>query len=176
MGKGRRQAVKIAYESRKEIIALMEPEKVSYVSEIINTVKPIIDGKAELVIPKRKSLISYPVVQQHSEALVNFFVKELTGLILDISFGPRTFKRELSNYFLNYSGEYGDTWDSIFIPVLNAIHDKKSILSLDVNYIHPKEQTEFEEHDIKFFKKRVSLQLCELTEILEKHWIKLKNK
>ncbi|MDO8657511.1 MAG: hypothetical protein Q7K55_02125 [Candidatus Levybacteria bacterium] len=174
MGNGKRQAIKIAFDLKKEVIVLMEPEKIDYVSGIIKTVEPILTVAADIVVPKRKSLISYPLVQQYSETLLNFFVKELTGLDLDISFGPRTFKRDLCNYFLDYKGEYGDKWDSLYIPVLNAIHDKRNILSVDVDYTHPKEQTEVEEHDLEFFKKRVDLQLCELTDILRKHWKKIK--
>lgn len=174
MGNGKREAIKIAFDLKKEVIVLMESEKTDYVSGIIKTVEPIQTGAADLVVPKRKSLVSYPLVQQHSEALINFFVRELTGLNLDMSFGPRTFKRELCSYFLDYKGEYGDKWDSLYIPVLNAIHDKKNILSVDVDYTHPTKQTEFEEHDLEFFKKRVDLQLCELTDILGKHWKKIK--
>lgn len=174
MGNGKRQVIKIAYDLKKEVIALMEPEKIDYVSGITKTAEPILTGTADMVIPKRKSLISYPLVQQHSETLLNFFVKELTGLDLDISFGPRTFKRGLCSYFLDYKGEYGDKWDSLYIPVLNAIHDKKNILSVEIDYTHPKEQTKSEEHDLEFFKKRVDEQLCELTDILGKHWKKIK--
>ncbi|MBL7100450.1 MAG: hypothetical protein ISS23_00680 [Nanoarchaeota archaeon] len=171
MGTGRRQVIKEAYNTNREIIAWTEPEKEDYIPEIIKTAVPIIEDIADLVVPKRKSLKSYPLEQQYAEKLGNLFWKELTGYDLDMWSGPRTWKREFSNYFLDYMGEYGDKWDSIFIPVIDVILDGKKVLSVEVNYTHPKEQAELEEHDLIFFMKRIE-QLTELTKALETHWKK----
>jgi len=172
MGAQRRNAIEYACNLGRDVIVWMEPEKETYVSEIEKTVTPIIEGSAEMVIPRRKSLESYPVFQQHFEQMGNIFWKDVTGTDLDVWFGPRTWKKEMSRYFLDYKGEYGDKWDSIFVPVVNAIFDGRKVISVDVDYIHPKKQTEAEEHNIKFYMKRVE-QLDNLTNALYKHWKKL---
>ncbi len=172
MGSGRRQAIKEALDTKKEVIVWTEPEKENYISEIVKTAKPIIEGYADLVVPKRKSLKSYPTAQQYAELLGNSFWKRLTGYDLDMWFGPRTWKKELSPYFLGYSGEYGDKWDSIFIPVIDAIFDEKKVISVEVKYTHPPKQTEIEEHDLNFYTKRIE-QLSNLLNALETHWKKL---
>lgn len=172
MGSGRRQAIKEALDTNKEVIAWTEPEKESYIPEIVKTAKPVIEGYADLVVPKRKSLKSYPTAQQYAEPLGNSFWKRLTGYDLDMWFGPRTWKKELSHYFLDYNGEYGDKWDSIFVPVMDAIFDGKKIISVEVKYTHPKKQTEIEEHDLNFYTKRIE-QLSNLLNSLETHWKKL---
>ncbi|MBL7148070.1 MAG: glycosyltransferase [Nanoarchaeota archaeon] len=172
MGKSRRQAIREAYNIGREVVAWAEPEKESYISQIVKTAEPIIKDSADLVVPKRKSLESYPAAQQYAEPLGNLFWKDLTGYDLDMWFGPRTWKKEISDYFLNYNGEYGDLWDSIFIPVMNAIIDGKKIISINVEYTHPKKQTEMEEHDLKFHWKRIK-QLNNLMPNLETHWRKI---
>ncbi|MFH1637021.1 MAG: hypothetical protein ABIB71_01185, partial [Candidatus Woesearchaeota archaeon] len=155
MGKGRRQVLKLAYETGKEIIAWIEPEKDSVIPELFKAVLPIVEGSADLVIPKRRSLETYPLLQQYAENMGNLFWKDLTGHDLDMWIGVRVFKRELVNYFLDYKGEYGDEWDSIFIPVMDAIVDGKTVKGVEINYVHPKEQTEIEEHDLQFHRKRL---------------------
>ncbi len=86
----------------------------------------------------------------------------------------RKWRKELSDYFLNYNGEYGDKWDSIFIPVMNAIFDGKRVSGVEVEYTHPHKQTEMEEHNLTFYRKRVE-QLENLMTSLEKHQRKLRS-
>lgn len=169
MGNGRREAMRYAFETGREILIWTEPEKANFISEISKTVKPILEGKSELVVPKRKSLDSYPITQQYSEPLGNLFFKKLTGFWLDIYFGPKIFNNKSVNYFLDYDGEYGDLWDSIQIPVMNAIFDKKRVLSVEVDYTHPREQTEIEEDHLNFYRIRIE-QLTNQMNSLESHW------
>ena len=174
MGAGRRQAIKEAFNTEREIIAWTEPEKVSYILELVKTVRPILNNSADLVVPKRRSLKSYPLIQQYTELSGNLFFKNLTGYELDMWIGPRTWRRELSDYFLDYNGEYGDKWDSIFIPVLNAIANGERVISVNVNYTHPKKQTQIEENNLEFDKKRIN-QLATLTSAMQTHWEKISN-
>src|SRR5476651_1906903 len=124
-GQGRREAMKAAGELDKAIIVWTEPEKYSFIPQIAKTTNPILNGEADLVIPKRQSLASYPTAQQWSEPFANAFFKELTKCDLDTFFGPRVFKKEMLPYFVDYDGSYGDKWDTLFIPILNMIHDGK---------------------------------------------------
>lgn len=172
MGSSRRQAIREAHNTGRSIIAWTEPEKEDYIPKIVDTAFPIITGSADLVVPRRKSLRSYPTAQQYAELFGNTFWKELTGTNLDVWFGPRTWRRELSDYFLNYDGTYGDKWDSIFIPVMDAIADGKKISGVEIEYTHPSRQTGLEEHDLTFSKKRLE-QLENLILGLETHWRKL---
>ena len=104
----------------------------------------------------------------------NLFWNKLTGHDLDMWFGPRTFRRDISAYFTAYNGEYGGKWDSIFIPVMDAIIGGENVKSVTVDYTHPAEQTAFEEQDLSLYWKRVK-QLENLLPALETHW-KKKNK
>ena len=80
LGNGRRQVIRKAYEEGYEAIAWIEPEKYSLVQEIRKTAMPILKGEADLVIPQRKSLLSYPDFQQHAENFGNCFWRTLTGV------------------------------------------------------------------------------------------------
>lgn len=171
MGISRRHAIQLACNVGREIIAWTEPEKGGYIKELVKTVEPILSFSTDIIIPRRKSLSSYPTIQRHTEIAGNLFWAKLTGYGLDMWFGPRTFKREVSGYFLGYNGEYGDKWDSIFIPVMDIILDGKNVEGVTVNYAHPKKQTEIEEHDLGFCKKRFE-QLTSLTNALDSHWKK----
>ena len=168
-GEKRRRAIQLATDSEREIVVAMEAEKADFVKEILTTTKLVFDGVADLVVPRRKSIKSYPTAQQLAEPLGNLFWKELTGYDLDIWFGPRVWNRDLSNYFLDYGGEHGDVWDSIFIPVMDAIVDGKRVVGVDVDYRHPQQQTEVEEQDLRFIRKRI-IQLENLTDAMQKHY------
>ncbi|MDD5145330.1 MAG: hypothetical protein PHF44_00555 [Candidatus Pacebacteria bacterium] len=168
MGVGRRIAIQLANDltGTNGVIIWMEPEKAPLVPYLAKLIEPITAGIADLVIPKRRSLSSYPLIQQHFEWLGNEAFRLLTGRVLDAWSGPRIFRPEIAPYFLNYKGEYGDQWDSIFIPVLRAIKDGKKVIGVEVNYIHPAEQTAVED-DFEMYQKR-RYQLNTLIEAMEK--------
>jgi len=168
MGNSRRQAIQAAFYLGTEIIAWTEPEKVDYIRFIQSTAEPILEGRADIIIPRRKSLESYPLFQQLTEEVGNVVWERLTKTDLDMWFGPRTWRRELTNYFLDYEG---DSWDSIFIPVMNAIIDRKNVSEVTVNYKHPPEQRDIEDNNPEFYLKRAD-QLKTLTELLKEHWVK----
>jgi len=175
LGNSRTQAFKEAYETGKEIIIWTEPEKESFITEIEKVILPLLENKADIIIPRRKSLSTYPLAQQYIESFGNAFWKELTSIDLDIWGGMRAFKRELCRYFLDYKGEYGNKWEILLVPIMNMIIDKKRIASIEIDYIHPREQTRVEEHNLEFYKKRVE-QLNNLTIPLEEYWKELNKK
>jgi|SRR3989344_3507094 len=172
MGGSRRQAISKCIEGSKDIIVWMEIEKVGIIKYLSELAKPIIWREADMVIPKRKSLKSYPKAQQYAEPLGNLLWKTLTGEELDIWFGPKLFNQEISQYFLNYNGEYGDKWDSTMIPVMNAFYDGKKIINYVINYEHPKKQKKVEEGNLELDLKRIE-QLSTLANPLIKHWKKI---
>jgi len=172
MGNGRRQAISLATEMSNNIVVWMEPEKAPFVSQIESLSSLLEKQAAGIVIPKRKSLSSYPFVQQQTEMLGNLFWKELTQSDLDVYFGPRVWKKEISEYFLKYNGEYGDLWDSTFIPIMNAIAEGKKVISGEIDYKHPPEQAEQEKNNLPFWEKRFE-QLDKLSTNIHQHWNKL---
>jgi hypothetical protein len=162
MGPSRRYAFEKAYQTLKPCIVWPEPEKWPLIKELPKLVTPILEGKADLVIPKRRSLDSYPVSQRYEESFGNIFLKELIGEFFDWWFGPRIGTREVfKQYFMKYRGKellyenvhgdeilFFDQWDSILCPGLHAFSDGKKLLSVDVDYTHPEGQTKAEEGDV----------------------------
>lgn len=167
MGEGRRQAIDDAafFDEENGIVVWMEPEKYTFVSQIKGLISRM--RNADMVIPERKSLASYPIDQQRFEWLGNYRFQELTGKKLDVWFGPRIMKFNIVPYFLSYKGDYGDKWDSIFIPVIRAIADERKVIGLKTNYKHPESQTREEQGNLNIFNKRRE-QLNSLVEALDK--------
>ena len=176
MGTGRRHAISRAAELGK-IVAWTEPEKNSYISQIKKTAIPVHEGRADLVVPTRPSLDSYPTSQQHAEKFGNQVWYELTGIRLDMWIGPRTWRSDLSHYFTQYDGikaGFGDKWEAIFLPVMKMHHDGKKVIAVDIDYTHPQEQTNLEEGNMEFTGKRL-IQLNNLLPALETYWKSLKS-
>ena len=169
MGGSRREAIAYGQITQKPIIAWMEPEKVGYIPELWKTVTPILDNRLELVVPTRRSLNSYPIIQQYCEEAGNFFFGNLTGKHLDMWSGPRTFAKDIGDYFVDYDGGFGDQWESIFIPVIAAIIDGRRVGGVEIDYTHPAEQTRLESGNIDLDLKRVE-QLNALTHNMAQYW------
>ena len=164
MGASRRQAMKEASRvaGKNGVVVWMEPEKYTFVPHIVGLAEVIMRKEADLVIPMRSSLNSYPKEQQESETLMNrLFERVLKKQKADLSFGPRIMNRVALSLFLDYKGEYGDKWDSIIIPVLRAVKMGLSVQYTDVPYVHPREQTREEEGTMEMFVKRIE-QFCNI--------------
>lgn len=165
MGQGRRQAISLASEvalSENQVswilasappedyfIAWIEPEK----DTIVQHLKHMIDH--DITIPRRASLSSYPLHQQYAENMGNEAFRIRTGRALDMWFGPRVFRLSAAHYFLDYNGEYGDKWDSIFIPVVRAIAAGVDVGEHMVDFEYPLEQCEAERDSFDIVGKRL---------------------
>ncbi len=168
-GSGRKEAISAGFDTDKHVVAIIEPEKFSFVKNIAASAKPILDGKADIVIPKRLSLKSYPVMQQHSESFVNIIWKKLTGLDLDIMFGPQMISHDACKFYTSYDGKYGDKWDALIIPIIKAIKDGMRCISSDVDFEYPTEQKDFEDAHFMFAMKRLE-QAYNIGTAIEKCW------
>ncbi len=181
MGRSRRQAFDAAANLRKhEMIAWLEPEKHPYVLAsnreipVAMTATPVYEGKADLVLPRRIDTSFYPATQQAIEFMcnvvsMNMFRKHFEGdnsedvypitSYLDHCSGPRTFRKDLVDYFLDYSGEINgiahDRWESVLVPVWKMMVGKKRVRGVAVPYEHPKEQTSMEGANLSYDLKRV---------------------
>lgn len=174
IGPSRRQAMTAASKlaNNDGCIIWTEPEKHTLIPELYKTVEPVFRKEADLVIPQRISLASYPKEQEYAERIGNLTFYYLTGHELDLWFGPRVTNQRALQHFLEYKGDYGDRWDSIFIPILRAVAADLKVISIEVNYTHPAEQTNEESGDISFLVKRIE-QLSNLVPALKTEWQKL---
>lgn len=158
MGASRRQALREAgnLAGNDGVVVWMEPEKYPFVSQIGYASLPITNKQADLVIPERLNLNSYPEEQQYAEYIGNLSVGYMIGRKLDLWFGPRIMNGKALQEFMCYRGEYGnDTWDSISIPVFRCIAAKLRVVGVKVPYVHPLEQTEEEQGDLNMLIKRI---------------------
>lgn len=170
LGMARRQAVLEAYKSGLPVILYTELEKHPLVTSIDELLKCFNSGTEQLVIPERESLDSYPLEQQAAERAGNSFFAQLTGMETDLWFGPRIWSRKLSSYFLEYCGEYGDNWESIFVPVARAMKAGVNIHGMPIPYQHPSAQTAQEAGNAQYVHKR-GKQLNVISEALRRTWL-----
>lgn len=159
MGPSRRQAIREAagVAGPDGTVLWMEPEKWTLISQVFHLEHEMENyafaedapssARADIVVPKRRSMASYPPIQQAAELLGNMYFAKATGHALDVWVGPRLIGPRALPYFLDYKGEYGDKWDSIFIPIVRAIADGLKVVGCEVGYVHSPGQTAEEEKD-----------------------------
>lgn len=157
MGAGRRQALFEAsrYAAKDDAIIWMEPEKHPFVARLPAIVALMEEKGIDLVTPGRKNLDSYSPEQMHEEMFLTLSLQCITGLKWDFGFGPFIADHKALRYFLEYSGEYRDFWDSIWIPRLRIVAAGLRVEYVEVEYIHPAEQTKEETGNPKFVRRRL---------------------
>lgn len=171
MGSSRRQAILEA--SRFAGVVWWTEEKPSLVQQLQIIGAKIKEEGANIVVPTRKSLESYPEFQRKAEIVGNIAWRMATGSNLDMWSGPRLIDEKALPYFLDYKGEYGDRWDSIFIPVVRAIAARLKVRRCEVDYVHSSEQTAEEEADPLMNERRRIEQLWNLVPAIEAEAVKL---
>jgi hypothetical protein len=163
----RNAAYKLATQQGTEFILWTEPEKTTLIDYIPDMMKLFDEEDLDIVVPRRKSLSSYPSFQQETETEGNATWKRLTGIDLDVFFGPRVWRKEVNNYFLNANSikKHNDKW-ALYIPLLNAVLDNKKVGSIEIDYYYPQQQAETEENSQVFRDKRLK-QLANFKELME---------
>jgi len=165
-------------------IAWVEPEKEPLInSSFIDAGAAIIDGGADIVVPHRpshrkgKGFDSLPPTQRRFEQdrfnpMFRNILKRFGGVKkriedYDISFGPKIFRNdpEIIKYFLA-KHEYKkktphdnvvnpEKWsNTLTLPVAAALLDGRKVVSVYVDYTHPKDMTELETGNKDFDVKR----------------------
>lgn len=163
-----------------EFICWIEPERISIIKDcLLEAVRPLRDGRADVVVPKRdsESLKTYPDYQAESEQRANKIwnaILKKQGLLpeeaedLDVWFGPKLFKNdpELVKIFLErYEFKKRNLkldeivrpgmWsNSNFFPIVNALAKGYRVMSVSVPYRHPAEQTRLEQDSDEYRRKR----------------------
>ncbi len=175
-------------------IVITEAEKLSLIDSLPQIVKPILEKKADIVIPKREAKLFkklYPSYQYESEIEGNKLYNEIlrTNDLLkekedfDIFFGPRAFlntKKVVSlftkkyrlriskNAYLNSYFHYEDYSTTLSFPIVVALKKGLRIKSVEVPFSYPENQKENEERGARevFEQKRRNQRISILVELL----------
>lgn len=179
-----------------QIIIYTDPEKVSLTDSIPEMVKPILENRADIVVPKRNENLfksTYPKHQYLSEtegnALYNGQLKASCLLSsnsedLDMFFGPRAFKNkpEILSLFTkkiifpakirkltdNLEFEVEEFSNAIFFPIVSALKKGFRVANIEVKFSYPVSQKENEEKGSKelFIAKRNAQKMSILIELM----------
>lgn len=147
-GEDRRKAIAKAMEIAGDhgFWAWVEPERIDFVKTIPFLLEPILQGKADIVVPERSEECWNQLhsAQWMSEKAINQIWEIFTHTRLDIACGPKLGNRAAGQYFLQYKGNYGDIWDSTNCPLQYMLADGLRIANRQWNFLYPKEQVEIE--------------------------------
>lgn len=177
-----------------KVIIAVEPEKVSLIDSVQTISQPILDGSADIVIPKRNQKLfeeTYPDYMYQSETEGNFIYNQLLkshkllkkgGEDLDVMFGPRVLSNVpevlslfLKKYHLPFNNqtkvdffdpeEYSNTQ---FFPVILALRKRLSTKSVEIPFYYLKLQKDNETIGARdlFIEKRRSQKLSLLLELM----------
>lgn len=154
IGSAMKESIRHAYDSGAGVIAYMESDKYSYPREIGKTIEPILDGKADLVIPSRtaKSFLTYPPFQILTESFIDLSLSAVLGAILDYTYGLKTFSRKVAPYF--FESRYGD-WGTMYNPLKILKQDGFRIMPVYVDVSFPKEDYQKEFASAKVWRYRL---------------------
>lgn len=193
----KRQALKVCSKlPGVKVIIMTEPEKISLITDgLPYIVQPILEEKADLVIPKREDhsfKTSYPSYMYDSEVEGNNLYNEhlrLHGLLpkhlesMDSFFGPRVIKNDpkvvrlfMQQYKLHIGNhaisehlfsleEYSNVQ---FFPIVQALRKKMRVVSIEIPFLYPALQKENEtigERDL-FIQKRKNQRLTVLLDLM----------
>lgn len=163
------------------VIVYTQSEKVSLVNHLVEISQPILEGNADIVIPKRNPELfeqSYPDYMRESELRVNktynwlMHKAKLLGKdqSLDWFFGPVVFRNDpeivalfLKRYELNgvrsRAGAILDPEmhsDGHYFPIIEALFLQKRVASVEVPFVYPPMQraNEMSPQKIEDFKRR----------------------
>ena len=104
----------------------------------------------------------------YSEHFLNVYLKNLTKLDIDWSFGPVIFSGDISKYWLNNKCKL---WDAQIVPIYKAYLDNIKIIEQEIDFEYPIEQKNYEENNIHYIAKRkyqMDLMLQEIINVSNK--------
>ena len=138
-------------------IVYTQPEKVALMDFLEGITRPICEGNADIVIPKREDKLfeeTYPDYMRESELKVNKrydWIVRSSGLVtkdqsFDWFFGPVVFKNDpeiTALFFKKYEMEGSDPdqhSDGHYFPIIEALFNKKRVISVEVPFTYPEKQ------------------------------------
>lgn len=177
-----------------KVIIMTEPEKISIIENVSFLTESILNGQADIVIPKRENNLfekTYPKYQYESEIEGNKLYNEIlrtNGFYkdnndLDLFFGPRLFINQSNivslftkkfhlkinkKAFLDSYFDIEDYSANLFFAIVLALKKKLRIKSAEIPFSYPKIQKENEENGSRkiFEEKRKFQKLTILIELL----------
>ena len=192
----RRMAFKIASEiPGVKVIISTEAEKTSLLDSVKELVLPILQNKADIVVPKREDMLfkrTYPLYMYESEVEGNKLYNQslrLSKLLpdkeedFDMFFGPRVFtnnpktlalfmkRADFKIHHLHLPKNYFDPEEysnASYFPIVQALKKKFRVMSITIPFEYPKLQKENEEiGDLQtFIDKRKAQRLSILLDLM----------
>lgn len=164
MGPARRAALATAMAEYPDSYYLYcDPEKDSLITaENLEAMAGRLEDGADIVVPRRESMESYPPFQAWIEKRANKRMNQLMDSPgadedreedLDLWFGPKMFNDQGADSFLDYQSEL-DKWDAIIVPVKDAHEKGLNIADSVVQFKYPEDQRTNEEGSREFNQKR----------------------
>lgn len=169
----KRMAIKLATKLENvKVIILSEPEKTSLLDFIPEITKPILEGNADIVCPKREQKhfkSSYPDymyefetegIKIYNEALFAHGLLTSETADMDNFFGPRIFRNEkqivnlflsryifrTSKYVLDSKLMGPDEHSNVqAFPIIQALKKHMKVVSVEIPFVYPRLQKENEE-------------------------------
>ncbi len=187
MGSSRRfaleQAMAQAEDDPDHVFMWLEPEKVDLVDPetLTKLAQPIRDGLADIVVPSRTDFSTLPKQQAWIEQRANRRANNMMRgedpseapnnqePTLDLWFGPKVFNRKAAPYFTEYEGKL-DKWDAIIKPVLTAYKEGLRVSAVPVEFNYPSAQSELEDGNTDFQRKRLQQYGSILVELGDTFW------
>lgn len=190
----KRRAFKIASQLPDiKVIIATEAEKISLIDCVPEIIKPILEGKADIVIPGREDKLfkeTYPDYMYKSEVEGNkLYLDKLSEYgfkvdpNLDLFFGPRAFSNSpktlglfLKKSFSGLNSKQSDNQyfdpeeyaNAQFFPIVYAYQKKLRVMPVEVPFVYPKIQKDNEMRGAKsrFEEKRKAQRLGILLELM----------
>lgn len=192
---GKRQTFKIASKLKNvKVIVTTEPEKISLLNSLEALTKPILNGNADIICPKRQDTLfkkTYPAYMYQSEIEGNKIYNEYLNLYnllskdetLDMFFGPKIFanKKEVLACFMRkfnlktgkvkLPSEYFDPEEysnTGYFPIILALKKKLKVKSVEIPFSYPAIQKQNEAADAQelFIEKRKAQRLSLILELI----------
>lgn len=189
LGGGRREALQKCLEIAKAegiknpVFLWTEPEKDDLITEksLLPLIKEIREGNNIVVAAREeKAWEQLPPfqrwVEKRANTRANQIVQTATGTNpeLDFWFAPKAFDKVGAEEFLAYNSNKDrlDLWDSIMVPIVEAIKKGKKVKSLPIDFLYNKIQIDVESdesnREIKI--KRIEQYSQILKELGDKKW------
>ena len=160
-GAALREAIQLACQqaNEKTIVAFQELEKVDMFRHWNVVVQHMIETDADIIVPRRNDLCfrsNYPVEQYHCESFANLLLNSCgadIGLVaIDWTIGPVAFRFHVAEHWIKFDGEL---WDAQLVPLVKAHLAGAKVVSLELDYIHPKTMKDQEEGVATWNEKRL---------------------
>ena len=141
-------------------------DKIKSIPDLVSELKT---KNLDIIYLGRETFNRCPTFQTYTEQAGNWYYGDFLNLYWDYFFGSIIWKREYSNYFLDFKEKVPEaSWDIHIIAPLIAKKDGKKVEQVKIDFTYPKEMKDEEEGSTEFNLKRIS-QLQIMTEAITKY-------